>query len=366
MIDKKISNFELATLNFFLTRAFLVGITFNALINFVRQDSWIIPLISIFPAIVIIFFIDYIAKYKPKLNLAEKIVYLFNKNIGIPILLILSIFIYFICLLNSINLNNFIQSQFLNKTPLLAISILFMLTIFYIVNKGINVITRTSNILFYISIVLLLLGFIGLFPEFELNNLKPMLVYSKNDYIDSLNCFYAFNTLPMFMISMIPKNCFKSPKIKKTLMISYIITSISIFFIVFQTIATFGYEIAKLYEYPEFFVLKHVALVSLSSRVESLLITGLLFDMFIYSIFSIYFIGNTIKTILNFERINIIHLVICLLIIIGNLFISKYNFFIEKYVVKYMSFFTSFFITTIIIIICAKIKIDKNNLSIKD
>ena len=47
MIKKKITNFEIATLNYFVTRAFLVGMTFNALINVMKRDSWLIPLISI-------------------------------------------------------------------------------------------------------------------------------------------------------------------------------------------------------------------------------------------------------------------------------------------------------------------------------
>ena len=55
MIKRKITNFEYATLNYFITRSFLVGVTFNALINVMRRDSWIIPILSIPISILFVF-----------------------------------------------------------------------------------------------------------------------------------------------------------------------------------------------------------------------------------------------------------------------------------------------------------------------
>ena len=359
MTDRKISNFEFATLNYFLTRAFLIGITFNALINALRHDSWIIPLVSIAPALIIIFLLDYIMKYKSNLNLSEKIISLFNRKIGIVIIIILTIFIFFISLLNFLNMSNFIQSQFLSKTPLLAICIMFMLTTFYIASKGINVISRTSNILFYLGFVLLLLSFIGLIGAFKIENLKPFFMSSIVSYSNGLNTFYAFNILPIFLLTMIPKDCLKSPNSRRTLIISYIVSAISIFFVVFQTIATLGYELTKLYEYPEFFVLKHIVLINLSFRVESILIIQLIFDMFIYNIISVYFIGNSIKSIFNTKKLNIIYFMVCTLITIGSLYISKYSFYLDDLIANHITTIISVFITLIILIICIKIKIDK-------
>lgn len=359
MTDKKISNFEFATLNYFITRAFIIGITFNTLIVLLKQDSWIIPALSIIPATIIIIFIDYIMKYKPKLNLAEKIEILFNNKISKIILIFLIIFYLLVAILNSLNMCNFIQSQFLSKTPLLIISIIFMITTLYIVDKGISVISRTSNILFYIGFTLLILSFIGLIPAFEYDNFKPFFTSSITDYFIGLNSFYAYNILPMFLLTMIPKDCFKNPKIKKTLFISYIISAISIFFIVFQTIATFGYELANLYEYPEFFVLKHVVLVNLSSRVESILIIQLLFDIFIYNIFLIYFTSNCIKTLFEIKKLKFIYLIVCVLVVASTVFISKYNIYLDDLIINVIPITISIFVSLLIILIYIKIKMSK-------
>mgnify|MGYP002625490924 CR=1 FL=1 len=236
MTDKKISNFEIVTLNYFLTRAFLIGIVFNILINSLKQDSWIVPIISIVPALIFIFFISYIMDYKSDLNITEKILTLFNKKIGIIIIILTNIIVFTISIINFLNMTKFIQSQFLNKTPLAVICILLGITSFYIVSKGISVITRTSNILFYIGFILLVLSFIGLIPTFNIGNIKPMFISSIKDYSKGLNAFFSFNIFPIFLITMIPKNIINEPKTKEVLIASYIISSISMFFIIFQTI----------------------------------------------------------------------------------------------------------------------------------
>lgn len=359
MTDRKISNFEFATLNYFLTRAFLIGITFNALIKALKQDCWIIPLISIIPAFIIILLINYIIEYKPSFNISEKIIELFNKKIGIVIIFSMCLLIFFISILNYLNLNNFIQSQFLSKTPLLAISIMFMFATFYILKKGINTISRTSNILFYMGFILLILTFLGLIPRFKIDNLKPFFISDIGDYTSALNNFYSFNILPMFLLTMIPKDKITKPKIKKFLIISYIFSATSLFIIVIQTIATFGYELSSLYEYPEFFVLKHVVLIDSASRVESILVIKLLFDIFIFNVFSIYFIGNSIKTALKTKNLNIIYLIICTLLIICTVIISKYSMYLDKLTVNFVPIVTSVFTTLIILLICIKIKMSK-------
>ena len=359
MTDRKISNFEFATLNYFLTRAFLIGFTFNALLKVLKQDSWVIPIISIMPAIIIILLINCIINYKPNLNISEKIIDLFNKKLGIFIISILVILVLIVSLLNYLNLNNFIQSQFLSRTPLTAIAIMFMITTYYILNKEINTITRTSNVLFYIGFSLMILSFLGLLPALKIDNLKPFFETNINEYLNGLNSFYAFNILPMFLLTVIPKEKISNPKLKKALIISYITSAISIFIIVLQTIATFGYELSMLYEYAEFFALKHVVVLELASRVESILVIQLILDIFIFNLFSIYFMGSSIKSIIPTKKKNLIYFVFCSLIVVGTIFISKYNKYIDYLMISFIPIIVSILLTIIIILIFIKIKMSK-------
>ena len=360
MTDRKMSNFEFGSLNYFLIRCFLIGFSFDIIINSLKQDSWIIPLLSFIPAIIIILISSRIINYKPNLNIIDKVYNLFNKKIAFIIVYLLTTIIFFMGLLNFLNLNNFIQSQFLNRTPLIAISIMFIITTFYIVSKGINTISRTSNIVFYISFVLFFLSFIGLLPVVKIDNIKPFFTASLPDYITALNSFYSFNILPVFLLTIIPKNIIKNPKIKSTLIISYIIACISVFFVIFETIATFGYELTKLYEFPTFFVLKHVVLTHLSTRLESILIIQLIFYLLIYNIISIYFIGNSINYLSNNKSKRLVYLITCILFVVCNIFISKYNYYLNGYVLTFIPIVVSIIESLIIFIIFIKIKMSKN------
>lgn len=363
MIKRKVTNFEYATLNYFVTRAFLVGMTFNALINVMKRDSWIIPLISIPLDIIYILIINKIINYEPDLNLVQKIIKLFGKKIGSIILIFIAIFVLVMGTLNYLTLNNFIQSQFLSRTPMLAITILFMITIFYILCKGINVIARTSNILFYINALLFVISFSGLISSFDFSNLKPMFMSNTNDYLSGLNSYYAFHIAPMFLLTMIPKNKINNPKVKKTLIISTIISSITMAAVIFATITTLGYELTALYEYPEFHVLKQATLVGASSRIESILVIQLIFDIFIYCTLIIYLMSNCIKEVTKVKKINIIYLICCTLLVITTTFAAKYNIYIDNLMVNIIPIFSTIFTLFVTILIYFKVKIPKKTIN---
>ena len=362
MTNKKINNFSIATLNYFVTRAFLVGMTFNALINVVKRDSWLIPLISIPLDILFIFVLNKIIDYEPDLNLPQKVIKLFGKIIGKVILILICFYIISIGILNYLTLNNFIQSQFLPKTPLIAISILFMITIFYILCKGLNVICITSTILLYINVFLFIISFSGLISSFDFSNLKPMFMSSTKDYLSGVNSYFAFHIAPMFLLTMIPKNKVDKPKFGRTLIISTIISSITMFCVILATLSTLGYELTALYEYPEFLVLKQATIIGVSSRIESILVIQLIFDIFIYCTLIIYFLGNSVKKITKFKNINIIYLISCILITIGTIYAAKYNIYVDNLMVKTNPIISTIFIICTTLILCFKVMITKRRL----
>lgn len=366
MIKKKITNFEIATLNYFITRAFLVGVTFNALINVVKRDSWVMPLISIPFDILFIFLINKIINYEPDLNLPQKIIKLFGKKLGKIIIIFICIFALAMGILNYLTLNNFIQSQFLTRTPLIAIAILLITTVFYILCKGIDVIARTSNILFFINIFLFIISFTGLISSFDFSNLKPTFQSTTNDYLSGLNSYYAFHIAPMFLLTMIPKNKVDKPKFKKTLIISTIVSSITMFCVILATLSVLGYELTALYEYPEFHVLKQATLVGASSRIESILVIQLIFDIFIYCTLIIYLIGNSFKEVFKVNKINIIYLVSCILLTIGTVYAAKYNVYVDNLMVKIIPIISTIFTLFITISIYFKTIINKKLTKIKD
>ena len=361
MTKKKLNNMEFSILNYFLTRAFFIGITFSCLTRIIKQDAWIVPLISIFIGLMFILLINYIFNYKENMCISEKIKNLFNSKISILINILLILIAIFYNIANSVNLNNFIHTQFLNKTPILVISILFMLVILYILTKGINVITETSVVIFYVCVMLVFISFIGLSAKFSLPNLKPLFQYNSKELFKSLRFYYAFNITPMLFLTIIPKSNIKNPKIIKSISLSFILSTITTFISIILILGVFGYELTTLYEYPEFQVLKQISLIGVSSRIESILVMQWLFDLFIFNVFIIYFICNNIKKIANKKdlNINLIYLIYCTLLVLVLNYISNYNIYIENFILRYAYNYISIITIFLTIFICIKIKLRK-------
>ena len=360
MIKRKISDLELSTLTYFISRAFLVGVTFNSLLSSMMQNSWITPLICIIPGIIYILEIVYIINYKPNLNINEKLDKLFSKPVSYFFIIIISTILILACTLNFLNLSNFIQSQFLTRTPILIISIFFSITAVYVVLKGLNTISRTSNILFYVSIIFFLITVFGLISSSKIFNIMPFFNLKFNNYLEGINTFYAFHICPIFILTIIPKNKLQSKKIKKIIILSFIVAVLTISLSIFITIAAFGYKLAMLYEYPIFHILKHISITGFAARIESILVMQLIFDFFICHTMLIYFISTNIKHLTKTENNNIWYIIVSIIIIIGTLFFSRYSIYLDEFLKLIIPLITTILATIIILIICIKIKMSKN------
>lgn len=356
MIKRKISNLELSTLTYFISRAFLVGVTFNSLLSSMKQNSWMTPLFGIIPGIIYILAIINIMNYKPNLNMNEKLDKLFPKPISYFFIIIISTILLFACTLNFLNLSNFIQSQFLSRTPILIISFLFTLVSLYVINKGINTISRTSNILFYISIIFLFITILGLIPNIKIFNILPLFNLKIQNYLEGINTFYAFHICPIFILTIIPKNKFQKNKITKVIIFSYILANITIVLSFFITLTAFGYKLAMLYEYPLFHILKHISITGLAARIESILVMQLIFDFFICHVLILYFISTNIKHLTNTKNNNIWYIIISIIIIIGITFFSRYSIYLDEFLKLKIPLITTILASIIILIICIKIK----------
>ena len=174
----KINKSEMGALTFFLVRAFYIGITFNNLIKIANQDSYISMIISIILGFIPLFFIYYIFNYEPDLSLPKKNIKLFGNIIGTIINILLIWFTFFIILIVFGNLVTFIYSQYLNKTPTMVISIVFVFAIVYVLVHDIKTICRTAMILLFFTVLLYGLSLIGLGSQTNIDNFKFKLLFA--------------------------------------------------------------------------------------------------------------------------------------------------------------------------------------------
>jgi spore germination protein KB len=343
----KINSFNYNTLLFFLVRCLFIGICFNNLIIISKLDSWISILLGILISIFPLSIYYYINKKYPSLNIYEII----NNNF---ISSLLSIFVFFFCATSYWNFINFISSQFLYKTPDILISLLFITSIIYINYKGLNTILRVSTILFYITVFIFITSFIGLVFQIKLENLMPIFMNSNNKIILGSLHVIAYNTLPLFMLLVIPNNYVKID-IKSNLFI-FIFASFMLLSYAFFVLSIYGIDIATLLHFPEFHLLKRLTLMGFVKRLENIFSLQWAFDYFIFISFAIYFICQNPLI----KKFKYSYIVISLLLVLtsNNIFIS--NTVGNNFTLKYMPYFIYLFF----LILPIYLSIKKNTSSI--
>ena len=353
----KINKTEMGALTFFLVRAFYIGITLNNLINITKQDSYFSIIIGFLIGFIPLIIIYYIFNYEPSLSLPKKNLKLFGNILGTIINIVFIWFTFFIILILFSNLVTFIFSQYLNKTPTLVISIVFIFAIVYVLIHDIKTICRTSMILFFFSILLYLLSLIGLSTQISIDNFKPFL---ENTYISLFKGSYSFvtyNVLPLYLLLIIPKNDIDNKYFFKHITIFYIIASISLLLVTLTTIGIFGIKLCQLYEYPEFQVLKYVSLIGLSARIDGILIIQWIFDLLIFMIMGMYFILETTKTMFKVNK-HVYSIILAILLVLLNEFITN-NMLINDLSINVFPHIIFIFISSLLVIMFISIKIKR-------
>ena len=291
---KKINISCYNTLVFFLIRGCFIGTCSNSLYHIAGQNGYISIIISsVIGVIPLIIYFSIMKKYPDK-NIFEIINIKFKYGFIINTLLIIFTIIY--ASYTFYNLINFINVEYLYKTPKIIISILFSICLLYLINKGINTISRVSLIFFYLFCILFIIMFIGAFNLVDITKLLPFDEYGLSSILKGSYYFIKYNISPLFLLTFIPYNKInKHDKFIKNFFIFYILGILSIFIIYFFVITIYGSRMADIFIYPEFLLLKRLNIIGFLERVENILSILFIFEMFISISISISFILEFFK-----------------------------------------------------------------------
>lgn len=223
------------------------------------------------------------------------------------------------------NTSNFIISQYLTNTSITLVTLILGITVYHTVNKGITTISKISIIYTIIIVSLLILGIIGIIPEIKLDNLKPILENGiKPPFLAAL-VYTLLLTSPAYSFLIIPKSIIENnKKTTKYLLITYIITSITIFLICIISSSCLGRYLIKIYQYPVYITLKKISIFSFIDRIENFLSLQWILSSFISLTIYIYNIKENINK-KNNPLLNLI-LIITIILISTKIFKNNTNF----------------------------------------
>lgn len=276
---KKITSLEYNTMIWFIIKAGFAEITITAIINAIKQDSLISIILGIIIGLIPFTIYEYLKNKYPSDNYIS-----LNKKLFKKTSTLINSLIFIGCLITTICtfwvLVHFANSLYLHTTSSWVISLILIIPIGYGAIKGLHVIGKVSLILFYISLIFNITAIIGLTNGIDINNIKPILENNPNKILFSALIFTAFNISKAFFLNIISKNKITNHS-SKINYLTYILTCINIINITISTICIFGVDLASLYEYPAFQVLKRVNILGVIDRVESILSVEGIFSIFI-------------------------------------------------------------------------------------
>ena len=314
-MKEKINNLELSSTIFLILFSCTIGIAPYITIEIAGINSYIGILIGTIIGLIPLLMFIYISNYEIDKPLYIKTKIIFGKVLGTIINIILIILYLILATTILFNTSNFIISQYLTDTPIILVTIIFALTGYHAINKGINTITKTSLIYTIIIIVLFILATIGLIPEIELDNLKPILEYGINKPFIAGLTYSLILTIPISSLMLIPKNNIDNyHKTTKYIIITYLITSIMIFFMAIVTSTCLGRYLLIQYRYPVYMTLKRISIFGFIDRIENFLSIVWILSSFIAYTIPLCYIKDTITNKNNNKIINILIIIITIIL----------------------------------------------------
>ena len=355
----RVTSFQTCILVYFIVRSTSLGMVMNNYIKFGKNNAYLSPIIGTILGFIPLLMFLKLADYRPDLNINDKNICLFGKKIGNIINIIIMTSISFLAVLIIWNLTNFICSQYLYKTSKFIVSIIFMVPIVYISLKNIKVLLRSSNLLFYFSCFIFITCIIGLVVQVKFNNLLPFLEDGIMGPFNGALSHIAFAVLPLFSLLIIPKDIIKDKKIfNKYIIIMYLIASLSKIIVIFFTVSVFGIDLAYIYKFPDYLLLRRIMSGGFFERLESILAIQWFFDFFIALSFYFYYIKISAKQIFNIKHQNIFIVIVIALLTYLNFIIFNTTTEGNNFMIYKLPFilFILFFIIPFIIFIKTKYK----------
>ncbi len=321
MIKKsnRITAFQIFTIGIMLSNSLFVGMGIPIIAQICRENDWVIPFIAIILGILPVIIFCKLFSYKPELNIIEKNKKIFGNIIG----QIINFIIFFLILAQVIiitwAMSDFASTKYLTETPTIFLCLLFIIPSLYAAVKGIETSARTIQVIFILNILIILTITTSLLQYVDFENLKPFFSHGIKPLFEGSFKFITYQLSPFLTLLIIPKdNIINNKKLNKFVILSFILGAFIMFIVFFFTLSVLGVNLLTMYRYPEYYVIKKVAIGNMLDNVENFLSIHWLLNMITCSIMGIYFIKQYFKNLFKIKsdkKTNVTISIFCLIII---------------------------------------------------
>ena len=257
-----ITNRQKNIIAFFITQSLFLNIGFYNILKITSTDSWISCIIGTLLGILFCFIIK-------------------NNYIFRIISVILSI-IFVILSLYSIN--SFIRSFYLLNTSSILILLPVIILGIYISFKDYELLGLICEVLYPISLFLILFSFGVLIFKIDISNINIVLTHSNTSIFKSSIIYFILSTSPLLLLN------------DNNHIHGYILSSIILNITFILIITILGKYLIPLYRYPEYVILKNINIFNFVEKIENILIIPWILNLFILFFTSILNIKKRLIT----------------------------------------------------------------------
>lgn len=256
-----------------------------------RNDTIFACIIGMIISFFVFLVIKYIINKNKQNDIYELNQNIFGKVFGniLNILMWLGFFLLSVIILY--NIADFFNTEYLLETSPDYLKLLAILPIVYISTKNISTVIKTNQILCGITMAIVIIDFIGIYPTFEFTNLEPIFSIGKLDFFKSVIIYVALSIVAFSMLLVSSKKNIQDPNsLNKTLTKTFFITNVFQIVIIISTLLTLGMEYIEIFRYPQYVALKQFSLFNILERMENVLALQFFFNSFALLSFLYYFL----------------------------------------------------------------------------
>jgi len=331
-MERKISVRQIMIFFFFTAVAGITRIMTPDSGVFISKTSWVSPVITLLPVLLLIVILNQIIKNHSDKSLSQIVEMVFGKIIGKIILFIFFIHVLFFISFFLQNLGEkFILSIFPNVSPLFFIVILLLFALFA-VRRNIEFFARFAEFSFIIIFIVFIIAFFIILFNINPKNLYPVTFYDSIDILKSLVPFISLWSLLTFSL-FLGEHINYIGTFKRTATKFMLVTVLFNVLAMISIIGIFNAETAVNLPMPFYMIFKSMKSAGLIQSFETFFIILWTFTDFIMITYYWFILSNIFKTlfsstnekITNFFMIPIAVIIFILAYLIGeNIFDAEY------------------------------------------
>ena len=300
--NEKISTLQFFILVFFFTIGNTIINAPSLITSQAKQDAWISSTLSLGFGLCLALLYCYLASKFPNKTIVQFSEIILGKIVGKIFSLFLISYFLIIASLMIRQFGDFMTTIIMPETPSLAIHILFLSIIVTGAYLGIETLGRSGEVILPTLFILLVVPFLFLLPEMDINNLKPVYENGFNPIMRGTISHIGIPYLQLIVMLMIFPYVKDIKKAKKNFILGVLVGGFILTTVILYSILSLGVILTEIKHYPPYFMAQKISIGDIVERLEVLIAGTWFITIFFKTTILLYAINLGLSQVFNYKN----------------------------------------------------------------